>query len=711
MAEQDTDTLTAQLMAKAVDKGDVFALYSFGREIGRCGAEPACSGPASLPAQEPPSPIPQWHFREGVRRQGREDGREGCHQEGCEGTVAKPQEAPSRAERSVAHENCASMCAEIVCTVPPNTTSLALPSPQVLPVHDNVVACQAAYVAHDTLYIILELCTGGDFFNLVAAQKGLSEQESSLALHQLLRGMAHLHKHGVVHRDIKPENILVMILPPNASTAADPAGPAHADDHAARTFDLASTTKERLVLKVADFGFSHALGDPLLERSLVGTVGYLAPEVVRAGEYTPKSDMWAVGVIAFITLAGYPPFWGKERDMWANIKANRWAMHEQYWSGISATAKAFVNCLMNGDAVARSSAEQALAHPFITSPQSTAAASTSTATALRKFNAKRRLRAAVLGVVWGQRMRRARLARLREVAHDCPALSDEKLLALHRAFLEAADGSDSVDQAQFSLALERVGLANLPPALTFEAFDTNSDGQVDLKEFVVTLAILQQPGVEAARIAFSIFDANGDGQLSPAELKAMLAASAGADLEPELIKISLLQEVMDTLDTDGDGQVSRSEFVNGVSKFPQLARLFLRSMTLPPKEEEKAAEGAATSAPQQPEAQEGAASLPSLSPAPHSGAGTLRSLSSVSAASVGGTKRTASAPPDAESPAKVPRAGSASGGRRHLHVNVPSPSVAGEAGMAYGDSTLRGEGEFEGIGAGQGADGAGCALQ
>ncbi|CAE7268115.1 SYM9, partial [Symbiodinium sp. KB8] len=624
MAEQDTDTLTAQLMAKAVDKGDVFALYSFGREIGS-------------------------------------------------GISAKVYEG-----RDV-------------------KTGAKVAIKKVLPVHDNVVACQAAYVAHDTLYIILELCTGGDFFNLVAAQKGLSEQESSLALHQLLRGMAHLHKHGVVHRDIKPENILVMILPPNASTAADPAGTAHADDHASRTFDLASTTKERLVLKVADFGFSHALGDPLLERSLVGTVGYLAPEVVRAGEYTPKSDMWAVGVIAFITLAGYPPFWGKERDMWANIKANRWAMHEQYWSGISATAKAFVNCLMNGDAVARSSAEQALAHPFITSPQSTAAASTSTATALRKFNAKRRLRAAVLGVVWGQRMRRARLARLREVAHDCPALSDEKLLALHRAFLEAADGSDSVDQAQFSLALERVGLANLPPALTFEAFDTNSDGQVDLKEFVVTLAILQQPGVEAARIAFSIFDANGDGQLSPAELKAMLAASAGADLEPELIKISLLQEVMDTL-------VSRSEFVNGVSKFPQLARLFLRSMTLPPKEEEKAAEGAATSAPQQPEAQEGAASLPSLSPAPHSGAGTLRSLSSASAASVGGTKRTASAPPDAESPAKVPRAGSASGGRRHLHVNVPSPSVVGEAGMAYGDSTLRGEGEFEGIGAGQGAD-------
>ncbi|KAI3442091.1 Protein kinase domain-containing protein [Psidium guajava] len=213
----------------------------------------------------------------------------------------------------------------------PKVLSLLSPHPNLLRIHN-------AYEDYSHLHLILDLCDCPDLHRAVASSGPLPEPDSARILAQLMRAVAHCHRHGVLHRDIKPDNIL---------------------------FD------SRGRLRLADFGSAEVIGgDPAAAvlRGVVGTPYYVAPEVVAGREYGDKVDVWSAGVVLYVMLAGFPPFHGEsaEEIFGAVLRANL-RFPPRVFRSVSPAAKDLLKKMLCRDASRRLSADQVLRHPWVTS--------------------------------------------------------------------------------------------------------------------------------------------------------------------------------------------------------------------------------------------------------------------------------------------------------------------------------------------------------
>jgi len=201
--------------------------------------------------------------------------------------------------------------------------------------HRNVLCLQEIYETDLQLCLVMELVTGGELFYKIIDRGSYNEKDAAEVVRQLVSGVKYLHEMGICHRDLKPENLL--------------------------------TDEEGLTIKIADFGLSKIFkhGAPL--KTSCGTPEYAAPEVLTGTEEYDKSvDLWSVGVITYVLLCGYPPFYGKEQPMlFEKIINARYDFPEPEWSNISINAKDFIKNLLVLNPKKRLTAEQALIHPFL----------------------------------------------------------------------------------------------------------------------------------------------------------------------------------------------------------------------------------------------------------------------------------------------------------------------------------------------------------
>lgn len=161
-------------------------------------------------------------------------------------------------------------------------------------------------------------------------------------------------------------------------------------------------------LKVADFGFAKRIKDLLPKETACGTPGYVAPEILRGDRYGAEVDIWSMGVICYVLLAGYPPFYDEDQKrLFKKIKEGRYHFHEDYWSNTSREAINMIQMMLCVDQSKRWTAEQLLHHPWISMGNESLEAKdlTNSITVMRKFNARRRLRAAADAVIIANRMR------------------------------------------------------------------------------------------------------------------------------------------------------------------------------------------------------------------------------------------------------------------------------------------------------------------
>jgi len=202
--------------------------------------------------------------------------------------------------------------------------------------HSNLVkfydACEDAL----NVYIIMELCEGGELLDRILSRGGrYNEGDAKIIVEQILKVVAFCHLQGVVHRDLKPENFLF------------------------------STREERSPMKIIDFGLSDFIRPDERLNDIVGSAYYVAPEVLHRS-YSTEADMWSIGVITYILLCGSRPFWARtESGIFRSVLRADPNFDDTPWQSVSPEAKDFVKRLLNKDYRKRMTAAQALSHPWL----------------------------------------------------------------------------------------------------------------------------------------------------------------------------------------------------------------------------------------------------------------------------------------------------------------------------------------------------------
>ncbi|XP_070545090.1 calcium/calmodulin-dependent protein kinase type II delta chain-like isoform X15 [Ptychodera flava] len=236
--------------------------------------------------------------------------------------------------------------------------------------HPNIVRLHDSIAEEGFHYLVFDLVTGGELFEDIVAREYYSESDASHCIQQILESVEHCHRHGVVHRDLKPENLL-----------------------------LASKAKGAAV-KLADFGLAiEVQGDQQAWFGFAGTPGYLSPEVLRKDPYGKPVDIWACGVILYILLVGYPPFWDEDQHrLYAQIKAGAYDYPSPEWDTVTPEAKNLINSMLQVIPSKRITAAEALQHPWIQNRERVASNlhRQETVDCLKKFNARRKLKGAIL---------------------------------------------------------------------------------------------------------------------------------------------------------------------------------------------------------------------------------------------------------------------------------------------------------------------------
>jgi len=223
----------------------------------------------------------------------------------------------------------------------------------------------------------MELITGGELFDRIIELRHYSEKDASKVMYQALSGLKHMHEQNLIHRDLKPENLLLASKEPGAD------------------------------VKLADFGFATTCVGLELD-DMVGTPPYMAPELAtlrtESNKYGKSVDIWAMGVVLYILLSGIHPFQIEdEEQMLNNIQHGKWSWLGPYWAKISKEAQDLIRHMLALAPDARYSVDQCLSHVWF--KDASAESLGDVALALKEYQAKKRLKGAILGIMAAGKMK------------------------------------------------------------------------------------------------------------------------------------------------------------------------------------------------------------------------------------------------------------------------------------------------------------------
>jgi calcium/calmodulin-dependent protein kinase I len=206
--------------------------------------------------------------------------------------------------------------------------------------HPNIMKLHHVFESRRKIYLVMELLEGGELFDLIVKRGNLTEAESSKIIRRVVKAILYLHSKNICHRDLKPENLLFGTLG-----------------------DMES-------IRVTDFGLSKVSAQHVL-KTACGTPSYVAPEILKGDPYGFEVDMWSCGVILYVLLCGFPPFYANnDADLYQLIASGSYSFPSPYWDDISDTAKDLIKRLLVVDPSKRLTPIQMLCHPFITNYKS-----------------------------------------------------------------------------------------------------------------------------------------------------------------------------------------------------------------------------------------------------------------------------------------------------------------------------------------------------
>ena len=205
--------------------------------------------------------------------------------------------------------------------------------------HQYIVRCYEAKETDTSVFLFLELMSGGELFDKIIEMGSFTESMAADISYKLLGALNYMHKKGIIHRDLKPENMLL-----------------------ARKGDLSA-------VKLTDFGLSKMIDQQSqIMKTACGTPGYVAPEILtlKGGGYDHQVDVWSMGVIIYVLLCGFPPFYANnDAQLYAKIKACKYSFIKPHWDPISESAKDFIRRMLVVDPKQRASIDELLKHPWL----------------------------------------------------------------------------------------------------------------------------------------------------------------------------------------------------------------------------------------------------------------------------------------------------------------------------------------------------------
>eukprot|EP00929_Paragymnodinium_shiwhaense_P001086 TRINITY_DN1012_c0_g3_i1.p1 TRINITY_DN1012_c0_g3~~TRINITY_DN1012_c0_g3_i1.p1 ORF type:complete len:494 (-),score=99.74 TRINITY_DN1012_c0_g3_i1:95-1576(-) len=381
--------------------------------------------------------------------------------------------------------------------------------------HINIVKLYEVFKDAKKWYLVMEICTGGELFDRIVAEtekhegSAFDESQAATYMRQILGAMQYIHAHNFVHRDIKPENFL-----------------------------LQNETKEAQI-KVIDFGLAKKYdnsSDPPM-KTKAGTPYYVAPQVLSSQGYDEKCDIWSCGVILYILLCGYPPFYGdNDSQILRCVKRGVYDFPSPEWDDISSDAKSMIKLMLMYDSKMRPSADVCLQHHWIQqkSAKSTGKVSRDLGGKLKAFRGSSKLKKVALTAIAQQ-------------------LKDEDIVELQKTFqLLDKNGDGTLTPAEITDGMKSHGVA-FPPELEgiLRQLDTDGSGSIDYTEFIAaTISRKAYLKKDAMWAAFRTFDRDGDASISRDELVELLKDPSMAVIE------SMIHDV----DSNGDGKIQFDEF-------------------------------------------------------------------------------------------------------------------------------------------------------
>jgi len=380
--------------------------------------------------------------------------------------------------------------------------------------HPNIVKLFEIFRDAKRIYLVMEMCTGGELFDRIveeAETKGegqaFDERGAANYMQQILGAMRYLHDNNYVHRDIKPENFL-----------------------------LASKAKDAPI-KVIDFGLAKNFvkGKDAPMKTKAGTPYYVAPQVLQ-GSYDEKCDVWSCGVITYILLCGYPPFYGDtDEDILKRVKACKFDFPSPDWDDISKAGKEIIKLMLTKDAEKRPSASELLEHKWLraNADELTGTVPKTLGTNMKNFTGGSKLKKLALTVIASQ----IKESEIEEMKNTFMLLDKNK------------DGTLTLVEMEEAFAKHKVDIGDRE---TLQKLDTDGSGTIDYTEFIAaTIDKSKYLKEEVLWAAFRTFDEDGDGTITKEEVNKLLGGK---------MKDEQLDQFVCDADLDGDGEISFEEF-------------------------------------------------------------------------------------------------------------------------------------------------------
>ncbi|KAJ4977681.1 hypothetical protein NE237_008461 [Protea cynaroides] len=399
--------------------------------------------------------------------------------------------------------------------------------------HPNVIHLYNIYEDPNGVHFVLELCSGGELFDRIVSRGMYSEKEAADVIGQIANGLGALHRANIVHHDLKPENCLFL------------------------------NNSENSPLKIMDFGLSsvNEVTDPIV--GLFGSIDYVSPETLSQQRISSASDMWSLGVLMYILLSGYPPFYAKSNRLKQRlVLAAEFSFDEYSWKSISPSAKELISSLLAVDPCRRPTAQELLLHPWVVGESAKKdLMHAEIVPRLQNFNARRKFRAAAIASVCSIKVL-LRTNKLRDLvgSHD---LTPDELEKLMMHFKKICSNGVNATLPEFRKVITAMNMSTLLPLAPriFDIFDSNHDGTVDMRDILCGFsAIRNSQGDDAFRLCFQMYDIDKSGCITKDKVASLLRALPEDCLPADITEPGKLDEIFDGMDENSDGKVTFEEF-------------------------------------------------------------------------------------------------------------------------------------------------------